>query len=445
MKQTRDANKRRQVAPFKAEDLVYLSAKNISFPKGLARKLIPKFLGPYKVLRDYGNSSFQLELPPHLKRRGVHDVFHSSLLRIHIPNDDRLFPGRMDTQIVGEDAKDNEWAVDRIKSHSGTKTDAVFEIQWKSGDVTWLPYYQITHLQALTDYLELIGVSKVSKLPPGPGRPPSNDPQIFLGSLSLQPPPDSFLFCSPLLSPLPLLKRFTQSIISAFHLPFKKPFCSPTIDLEQLSVMPHHRGVKHPAFTRISPTHYIVKEPDNSLSSTVHVGQIADYINFDEQLRRNGGFGQLQSMPIGFPDFANLWNLNAHDKDNRRLCRVYVPEGTNEYHVQLSNVPVYVTDFYITGDQVGLANPRQDEAPNHLHNEIMQEFASIMMEERRNSRRDQRTTRLGNERRAAQRNHYPDGQPLTNSVFRPNHALSRLRFKERGRKARRHRSPTPTR
>ena len=66
VKQTRDVNKRRQVAPFKAEDLVYLSAKSISFPKGLARKLIPKFLGPYKVLRDYGNSSFQLELPPHL-------------------------------------------------------------------------------------------------------------------------------------------------------------------------------------------------------------------------------------------------------------------------------------------------------------------------------------------------------------------------------------------
>ena len=146
VKQTRDVNKRRQVAPFKAEDLVYLSAKNISFPKGLARKLIPKFLGPYKVLRDYGNSSFQLELPPHLKRCGVHDVFHSSLLQIHIPNDDQLFPGRMVTQIVGEDAKDNEWAVDHIKSHSGTKTDTVFEIQWKSGDMTWLPYYQITHL-----------------------------------------------------------------------------------------------------------------------------------------------------------------------------------------------------------------------------------------------------------------------------------------------------------
>lgn len=59
----------------------------------------------------------------------------------------------MDTQVVGEDTLNDEWAVDHIKSHSKAKTDAIFEILWKLGDVTWLPYYQITHLQALTDYL----------------------------------------------------------------------------------------------------------------------------------------------------------------------------------------------------------------------------------------------------------------------------------------------------
>ena len=183
VKQTRDANKKRQDLPFKTGDLVYLSSKNISFPKGLARKLIPKYLGPYKIIEDFGNSSFKLELPHHLKKRGVHNVFHASLLRIHVPNDDRLFPGRMDTQVVGN-ALDDEWAVDQIKSHSGAKTDATFEILWKSGDITWLPYYQITHLQALTDYLDLIGVKKISKLPSGHGRPPMDDPQVFLGLIS---------------------------------------------------------------------------------------------------------------------------------------------------------------------------------------------------------------------------------------------------------------------
>jgi hypothetical protein len=93
VKQTRDTNRKRQLVPFKEGDFVYLSTKNITFARGLAWKLIPKYIGPYKITKDFKNQSFKLELPMHLKKRGVHDVFHSSLLRIHAPNDDRLFPG----------------------------------------------------------------------------------------------------------------------------------------------------------------------------------------------------------------------------------------------------------------------------------------------------------------------------------------------------------------
>ena len=164
VKQTWDANRKRQAVPFHSGDLVYLLTKHISFKKGLARKLLPKFIGPYKILKDFGNSSFQLKLPPHLKRRGIHDIFHSSLLRIHVPNDDRLFPGRMDTQLSGEDDGD-EWAVDWILSHSGSRTEASFKILWKSGDVTWLPYYQITHLQVLLVIWSSLGYEKLPNYP----------------------------------------------------------------------------------------------------------------------------------------------------------------------------------------------------------------------------------------------------------------------------------------
>ena len=191
VKQTRDANRKRRPTPFKEGELVYLSTKNIKFAKGLASKLIPKFIGPYKILQDFGNSSFRLELPGHLKQRGVHDVFHSSLLREHIPNDDRLFPGRLDTQIGDTIETEGKWAVDRILSHSGSKADAVFEIQWKSGDITWLPYYQITHLRALTEYLDLLGKKNIKELAKGTGKPPLEDPQVFLGALSLDTPPIS--------------------------------------------------------------------------------------------------------------------------------------------------------------------------------------------------------------------------------------------------------------
>jgi hypothetical protein len=126
-----------------------------------------------------------LELSDRLKQRGVHDVFHASLLHEHIPNDDRLFPGRLDDQVGNTLDAEREWAVDSILSHAGSKTDTIFEIRWKSGDITWLPYYQITHLQALADYFDLLGLKKIQQLPEGTGKPPQDDPQIFLGSISL--------------------------------------------------------------------------------------------------------------------------------------------------------------------------------------------------------------------------------------------------------------------
>ena len=186
VKQIRDANRKRQEVPFKKGDFVYLSNKNISFPEGLAQKLIPKYISPYKILDDFNNQSFKIDLPPHLKQRGIHNVFHSSLLKIHIPNDDRLFPGRMDTQLgVGPEA-DNEWAVDKIISHARSGQEAVFEILWKAGNITWLPYYQIRHLQALDVYLDLLDIEFLGKLPNGKGKPPHDNAQIFLGAISLR-------------------------------------------------------------------------------------------------------------------------------------------------------------------------------------------------------------------------------------------------------------------
>ena len=112
-------------------------------------------------------------------------MFHASLLREHIPNDDRLFPGRLDTQIGDTPDTEGEWAVDRILSHAGSKANTVFGIKWKSGDITWLPYYQITHLRALTEYLDLLGEKNIHKLPKGTGKPPQGDPQFFLGTALL--------------------------------------------------------------------------------------------------------------------------------------------------------------------------------------------------------------------------------------------------------------------
>ena len=70
-----------------------------------------------------------------MKQRGVHNVFHASLLRIHIPNDDRLFPGRLDTQLSLGDSSEGEWAVDKILSHTGAKDNSIFKVQLRTTKV----------------------------------------------------------------------------------------------------------------------------------------------------------------------------------------------------------------------------------------------------------------------------------------------------------------------
>jgi hypothetical protein len=90
-----------------------------------------------------------LDLPARLKQRGVHPVFHASLLRIHVPSDDRLFPGRLEHQVADFDDDDQSWEVDRVLGHQGAGHDTMMQVRWASGDVTWLPYYQISHLKAM--------------------------------------------------------------------------------------------------------------------------------------------------------------------------------------------------------------------------------------------------------------------------------------------------------
>ena len=51
-------------------DHVYLSTQNLTLPKGRARKLVPKYIGPYKVVKAHNKAStVMLELPPVLIAR----------------------------------------------------------------------------------------------------------------------------------------------------------------------------------------------------------------------------------------------------------------------------------------------------------------------------------------------------------------------------------------
>ncbi|KAF9440431.1 hypothetical protein P691DRAFT_687690, partial [Macrolepiota fuliginosa MF-IS2] len=59
------------------------------------------------------NNLFLLDIPAELKQQGIHPAFHANLLQIHVPNNDRWFPGRQLPQVVGL-GQVEEWSIDWI-------------------------------------------------------------------------------------------------------------------------------------------------------------------------------------------------------------------------------------------------------------------------------------------------------------------------------------------
>ena len=71
----------RIVHTFKVGDLVFLRLQpymQSSLKNNGARKLNPRFYGPYRVIRRIGKVDYELELPEGSK---IHNVFHVSCLK----------------------------------------------------------------------------------------------------------------------------------------------------------------------------------------------------------------------------------------------------------------------------------------------------------------------------------------------------------------------------
>ena len=71
-----------------------------------------------------------------MKNHNIHSVFHTLLLRIHILNNNRLFPEREVRQVTGLSDENWEWTVDLIETHAGKGRTTLFKVLWKSGDHT---------------------------------------------------------------------------------------------------------------------------------------------------------------------------------------------------------------------------------------------------------------------------------------------------------------------
>ena len=82
IQQTFHANKKHHASDlYNAGDHVYLLTQNLTLPKGRTRKLVPKYIGPYKVVKAHNEASkVTLELPTVLVARRISLTFHMGLV-----------------------------------------------------------------------------------------------------------------------------------------------------------------------------------------------------------------------------------------------------------------------------------------------------------------------------------------------------------------------------
>ncbi|XP_052732384.1 uncharacterized protein LOC128196192 [Vigna angularis] len=134
------ADKRRRPLEFAAGDHVFLRLNPITGVGRAVRpkKLSPKFIGPYQILKKIGPVAYELALPPQLSN--LHPVFHVSQLRKYIANpthvleleDIQLRPDRT-LELHPVRVEDR-----RTKYYKGKEVRLV-KMVWdaKTGDSTW--------------------------------------------------------------------------------------------------------------------------------------------------------------------------------------------------------------------------------------------------------------------------------------------------------------------
>lgn len=111
-------------------------------------------------------SNYKVELLAQLKARNLHDQSHQSKLCPYHTNDDTLFPHWEVHMFYDYGTPDNqEWLVNMIAAYKWDKGRLSLQVHWNMGNTTWELYKACKDLQALDDYLHLIGIQDPHDLP----------------------------------------------------------------------------------------------------------------------------------------------------------------------------------------------------------------------------------------------------------------------------------------
>jgi hypothetical protein len=186
-KQRQRANQQKglQDSAFQVGEYVWLSTINIRRRFTGTPKLMPRFVGPFKVLKLVGETSYQLDLGETRKR--MHDVFHSSLLKNHkgpvptkiqpiILDEDDAKPGSLPRYEVEQILKHRLTHRSRRKADGSRTVKTVdgieYLIRWKGFDDlhdTWEPARNVDQAKRLLhEYWQKWVVMHPGETPPVP-------------------------------------------------------------------------------------------------------------------------------------------------------------------------------------------------------------------------------------------------------------------------------------
>jgi glycosylphosphatidylinositol phospholipase D len=151
------ADKRRSPDPdFAVGQEILLSSKNIPLKHPGSHKLLPRWLGPFRVARRISSVAYKLELPPTMSR--LHPVFHVSLLKPYRSDG----PYQPPPPVVLQDGSE-EFEVETILSHRDRKlprsrrTVREYLVKWQGyahEHNTWEPAKNLTNCaDLLAEYL----------------------------------------------------------------------------------------------------------------------------------------------------------------------------------------------------------------------------------------------------------------------------------------------------
>ena len=138
------ADKKRGDVEFQEKQEVLLSTRNIHLKGPGSPKFMPKWIGPFTVVKRIGKTAYELELPANMK---VHDVFHVSLLKPY-HKDGRVQPPPPELMVDGQEEFEVELILDCRLKKSGKKSRKEYCVKWRGyghEHNTWEPEGKLSH------------------------------------------------------------------------------------------------------------------------------------------------------------------------------------------------------------------------------------------------------------------------------------------------------------